>query len=230
MGTTSRIPSPQRNRMEGLQNFALLLQYLAQGTGVTLGVTFIALTTGFILGTLLGLMRVYGGGPLAALAASYSVIIRGIPVIVVIFILYFVIASFVNLSPFLAGALALGIASSAYQSEVLRGAIISVPPGQMTAARAIGMSRLKAIRHIVLPQALRLAIPPWSNEAAIVLKDSSLVYVLGVPEILRRAQYVSARTYEPFIAYAAAAAIYFLLTFLTNRGLDMLERRYKIQM
>lgn len=216
--------------MEQLENFALLIRYLAQGTGVTLGVTAIALSAGFILGTILGLMRVYGGPALAGFAATYSTVIRGIPVIVVIFILFFVIARFVNLSPFLAGALSLGIASSAYQSEVLRGAIISVPRGQMMAARAIGMSRLKAILFIVMPQALRLAIPPWSNEAAIVLKDSSLVYVLGVPEILRRAQYVSARTYEPFIAYAAAAAIYFVLTFLTNRGLDALERRYRLLM
>lgn len=216
--------------MEELQNLILLFRYLLQGTGVTLGVTAIALTTGFIGGTLLGLLRVYGGPFLAGFAAVYSAIIRAIPVIVVIFILYFVIARVVDLSPFLAGALALGLASSAYQSEVLRGAIISVPTGQMVAARAIGMSRLKAIRHIVLPQALRLAIPPWSNEAAVVLKDSSLVYVIGVPEILRRAEYVSARTLEPFIAFGAAAAIYFILTFLTNRGLDLLERRYRILM
>jgi polar amino acid transport system permease protein len=216
--------------MEELQNLLLLFRYLLQGTGITLGVTAIALTTGFVLGTMLGLFRVYGGPVLAGIAATYSTVIRGIPVIVVIFILFFVIARIVDLSPFLAGALALGFASSAYQSEVLRGAFMAVPNGQMTAARAIGMSRFKAIRHIIFPQALRLAIPPWSNEAAIVLKDSSLVYVIGVPEILRRAEYVSARTLEPFIAFGAAAAIYFLLTFLTNRGLDMLERRYKLLM
>ena len=76
--------------------------------------------------------------------------------------------------------------------------------------------------------AFRYAIPPWSNEAAIVIKDSSLVYVLGVPEILRQAQYYSARTYQPFTAYVTVAAIYFLLTFITNRGLDALERRIRI--
>ncbi len=216
--------------MEQLQNLTLLFSYLLQGTGVTLGVTTIALTIGFILGMLLGICRVYGGPWLAGFAVTYSTVIRGVPVIVVIFILYFVIARIVDLSPFLAGAISLGIASSAYQSEVLRGAIMAVPAGQMTAARAIGMSRLKAIRYIVMPQALRLAIPPWSNEAAIILKDSSLVYVIGVPEILRRAEYVSARTLEPFVAFGAAAAIYFLLTFLTNRGLDLLERRYRLLM
>lgn len=220
--------------MEEINNLVFLFRYLLQGTGVTLGVTAIALSSGFILGTMLGLFRVYGGPVLSGFAAVYSTVIRGIPVIVVIFISYFVIArvtsGIINLSPFLAGSLSLGIASSAYQSEVLRGAIIAVPPGQMMAARAIGMSRLKAIRHIIMPQALRLAIPPWSNEAAIVLKDSSLVYVIGVAEILRRAEYVSARTLEPFIAFGACAAIYFLMTFLTNRGLDALERRYKLLM
>jgi polar amino acid transport system permease protein len=100
----------------------------------------------------------------------------------------------------------------------------------MVAARAIGMSRVKAIRYVVLPQAIRLAIPAWSNEAAIVLKDSSLVYVIGVPEILRRAEYVSARTLEPFVAFGAAALIYFCLTFIANRGLDYMERRYKLLM
>jgi polar amino acid transport system permease protein len=183
-----------------------------------------------MLGILLATMRVYGNTGLRNFAAIYSLVIRAVPVIVVIFILYFVIARVVDLSPFLSGSIALGIASSAYQSEVFRGAMISVPSGQMLAARAIGMSRLMSIRYIVLPQAIRLSIPPWSNEAAIVLKDSSLVYVIGVAEILRRAEYVSARTLQPFLAFGAAALIYFFLTFLTNRGLDWLERRYRLLM
>lgn len=216
--------------MAFIQNLLLLLKYLLAGTGVTLGVTAIALTTGFILGVLLAIFRVYGGKFLSAFSAIYSTVIRGIPVVVVIFILYFVIASFIDLSPFLAGAFSLGFASAAYQSEVFRGSFLAVPGGQMMAARALGMSRVEAIRSIILPQAIRLAIPPWSNEAAIVLKDSSLIFVLGVPEILRRAEYVSARTLQPFLAFGAAALIYFALTFVTNRGLDWLERRYRILM
>ena len=128
----------------------------------------------------------------------------------------------------LAGALALGFASGAYQSEIFRGALLAVPPGQMKAARAIGLSRLKAIRFIIMPQALRLAIPAWSNEATLVLKDSTLVYVIGVPEILRQAQYVSARTLQPFLAYAAAAAIYVGMTFLVIRVLHAVERRHRL--
>ena len=118
----------------------------------------------------------------------------------------------VDLSPFLSGALALGFASGAYQLEIFRGAIQSVPPGQMVAARAIGMSRYTAIKTIILPQAVRLAIPAWTNEVTLVLKDSTLVFVIGVPEILRRAQYASARTLEPFVAYGLAAAFYIILT------------------
>jgi len=216
--------------MEFLEDLLLLFRYLIAGTWITLGVTAIALSTGFCLGILLATFRVYGGAALRTFALVYSLVIRAVPVIVVIFILYFVIARFVDLSPFLSGSIALGIASGAYQSEVFRGAILSVPSGQMLAARAIGMNRVMAIRFIILPQAIRLSIPPWSNEAAIVLKDSSLVYVIGVAEILRRAEYVSARTLQPFIAFGAAALIYFTLTFLTNRGLDWLERRYRVLM
>lgn len=207
-----------------------VLSYLLQGAGVTLSVTFIALGTGFILGTLTAILRVYGGGVLSRAAATYSTVVRGVPVVVTIFILYFVIARFVDLSPFLSGALALGFASGAYQSEIFRGAIMSVPPGQMVAARAIGMSRSRAIRFIIMPQALRLAIPAWSNEVTLVLKDSTLVFVIGVPEILRRAQYVSARTLQALLAFGAAALIYFVLTVIASQGLAVLERRYKLVM
>ena len=214
--------------MEALDKIVFLFQYLLQGLGVTVGVTLIALALGFALGTISAVMRVYGNRFAAGLAAAYSTVVRAVPVVVIIFILFLVIAKFVDLSPFLAGALALGFASGAYQSEIFRGALLAVPPGQMKAARAIGLSRLKAIRFIIMPQALRLAIPAWSNEATLVLKDSTLVYVIGVPEILRQAQYVSARTLQPFLAYAAAAAIYLAMTFLVIRVLHAVERRHRL--
>lgn len=205
-----------------------VVEFVLGGTVVTLAVTGVALPMGFALGLLFSLARVYGGRFLSGFAALYSIVMRGVPPVVLLFILYFIIAGAINLSPFWAGSLSLGIISSAYQLEIFRGAVLSVGRGQMMAARAIGMSRLKAIRYIVLPQALRLVIPPWSNEAATVLKDSSLVYALGVPEILRRAQFMSASTYQPFLAFGTAAVIYFLLTFLTNRVLDSVERRTRI--
>ena len=211
-----------------MEIITVLVPYILRGLEITLSVTLIALSTGLLVGTLLALLRVYGGRVLGRVITVYTTVVRALPHVLLLLIIYFLIASIVNLKPFWAGSLALAIISSAYQAEIVRGAIQSVPPGQMMAARSIGMSRLKSIWYIIIPQAFRHAIPPWSNEAAIVIKDSSLVYILGVPEILRQAQYYSARTYQPFTAYITVAVIYFLLTFLTNRGLDFLERRLRI--
>lgn len=216
--------------MEFLQDLVTTLSFILQGLWVTIGVTLVALAVGLAFGVVMALLRVYGSSLLRQLATAYSVLVRAVPVIVIIFILYFVIARFVNLSPFLAGSLALGFASGAYQTEIFRGAFQSVPPGQMVAARAIGMSRRQAIQSIILPQAARLALPGWGNEATLVLKDSTLVFVVGVPEILRRAQQVSARTLEPFVAYAAALLLYLALTLLTTQFLQWLERRYRLKM
>jgi len=204
------------------------IQYIASGTAYTVLVSLIALPFGLALGLILSLLYVYGGKIVTRIMGIYSTVMRGIPPIVLLFILYFMVSGNINLSPFWAGSISLGIISSAYQMEIIRGALQSVTGGQMMAARAIGMSRLTAIRHIIIPQAFRLAIPPWSNEAAIVIKDSSLVYALGVPEILRRAQLISASTQEPFLAYITAGLIYFALVFITNRLLDRLEKRVRI--
>lgn len=214
--------------MDFLNDFYTTILFLLQGLGVTVSVTLIALGVGFVLGVLMAVLRVYGNRPLSAFAATYSVVVRAVPVVVTIFILYFVIAQIVDLSPFLAGSLALGFASGAYQSEIFRGALQSVAPGQMTAARAVGMSRMQAIRHIILPQAIRLALPGWGNEATLVLKDSTLVFAVGVPEMLRRAQYVSSRTLEPFLAFGTAALLYLMLTMLTSYVLGRVEQRYRL--
>lgn len=204
------------------------LKYIAAGTAATLAVTLVALPLGLLIGLSFALLHVYGGKLLTRVMTLYSTLVRGMPPILLLFILYFIISGSINLSPFWAGSLSLGIVSSAYQLEILRGAILSVSGDQMMAARAVGMSRNKAIQYIILPQAFRLAIPPWSNEASIVLKDSSLVYALGVAEILRRAQQLSATTAQPFMAFGAAALIYFCLVFTTNRLLDLLADRTRI--
>ncbi|HSN93895.1 MAG TPA: amino acid ABC transporter permease [Anaerolineaceae bacterium] len=204
------------------------LSYIASGTLYTLGASLIALPAGLILGLVFALLYLYGGKVLSNVMAVYSTVMRGIPPIVLLFVLYFVVSGSVNLSPFLAGSISLGIISSAYQMEIIRGAIQCVSGGQLMAARAIGLSQSQAVREILLPQALRIALPSWSNEAAIVIKDSSLIYALGVPEILRRAQLISASTQQPFLAYSAAALIYFALVFITTRLLGRLEQKLAI--
>lgn len=209
-------------------NLGSFLSYIAQGTFYTLGATLIALPAGLILGLIFALLFLYGGKAVSRLMTVYSTVMRGIPPIVLLFVLYFVVSGSINLSPFLAGSISLGIISSAYQMEIIRGAIQSVSGAQMMAARAIGLSRIQALREVVLPQAFRLALPPWSNEAAIVIKDSSLIYALGVPEILRRAQLISASTQQPFLAFISAALIYFALVFITTRLVFRLEQKLAI--
>ncbi len=204
------------------------IPFILGGIGITIGVTLIALPMGFVVGLLLALVRIYGPPWAKAIVGVYSTVMRGIPPIVLLFLLYFLMSGAINLSPFMAGSLALGIISSAYQLEILRGAFLSVSSGQMMAARAMGMTYIQAIRHILLPQALRLAIPPWSNEVANLIKDSSLVYALGVPEILRRSQNVSAATNQFFVAFIFAALVYFILVFVSNRVLDWVEQKTRI--
>lgn len=209
-------------------DFLTLLKYIAEGTAYTLGVTVIALPSGLLIGTLLAFLYVYGGKGIGKVMNVYSTVMRGIPPLVLLFLLYFVVSKGINLSGFWAGSISLGIVSSAYQMEIIRGALLSVGNDQLMAARAVGLSRKQAIVNIVLPQALRLAIPPWSNEAAIIIKDSSLVYALGVPEILRRAQLIGASTQQPLLAYLSAALIYFVLVTVTNRLLNMLEKKLTV--
>jgi polar amino acid transport system permease protein len=204
------------------------LPYIAGGIGYTVMITLIALAVGFLIGTPIALLRVYGGRLAQLLAMAYVVVMRGLPSLVVLFIAYYVLAGTINLPPFLAGCAALGICSSAYQAEIFRGAILGISGGQMMAARALGMTQWQAITTIILPQALRDAIPGWSNEAAVVVKDSSLVYAVGLAELMRRAQQVNGRLHEPLLIFFLTGALYFALTFATSRLLGMAERRLQI--
>ena len=204
------------------------LPYMVGGIGYTVLITIIALVVGFLIGTPIAFARVYGKRPLQLLALVYTVVLRGFPSLVVLFIAYYVLASAVNLPPFLAGCAALGICSSAYQAEIFRGAIQAVSPGQMMAARAVGMKRGQAIVNIILPQALRNAIPGWSNEAAVVVKDSSLVYAVGLAELMRRAQQVNGTLHEPLLIFFTTGVLYFLLTLATSRLLGWVERKTQI--
>lgn len=135
----------------------------------------------------------------------------------------------INLSAFISACLAMGLRSSAYQSQIFRGAIQSVGSGQMMASRSIGMSKFKAIIYVIMPQVLRLSIPSWTNEFAIVLKDTSLAYAIGVTEMLRQGRYIVARTFgNALLIYLVCAVIYFILVFAGNKFFGFLEGRFRI--
>lgn len=191
--------------------------------------TILLLVVGLLVGIPLALGQVYAGRGLVLLTSIYERFFRSIPALVLLFLFFFG-SSFlgISLSPFLSAVLALGFRSSAYQSQIFRGAIQSISQGQMTAARSIGMSKFQAIWHVILPQALRRSIPPWSNEYSSVVKDTSLAYAVGVIELVREGRYIIVRTFEPMIIYITIAVIYFVLTYAGNRSLGYLEERFEI--
>jgi polar amino acid transport system permease protein len=206
------------------------LPYVLGGIGVTLSVVGGALAMGLAFGLLLAVAQVYGRAWLRRLAGVYVWFFRGIPLLVLLFLFYFGVlgALEIELTPFMVAVIVLGLISSAYQAQILRGAILAVPEGQMKAARAIGMSDGRAILLIVLPQALRLAIPGWSNEYTVIMKDSAVTYALGVAELMARTNHVASRTYQHFWLYLMVGCIYLLLTWLGTKALHLLEERVAI--
>lgn len=204
------------------------IPYLLAGVGITLEITALALILGALFGLLLALLRIYGGPVLSHFSIFYGRIIRSTPLLVILFILYFLGSEVIELSALAAIVLSLVIHTSAYQSEIFRGAIQSISKGQMEAALALGMSRFQCITTIILPQAFRRAIPYWTNEAAIVLKDSSTAYVVGVIELMRRAEFVIARTAKPFLTYMIVGLIYFILTYLFSKSLSLVEEKVRV--
>jgi polar amino acid transport system permease protein len=211
----------------GLEAVIEGLPYVLGGVGVTLAVVGGALAMGLGLGLLLALAQVYGSRWLRRLTGIYVWFFRGIPLLVLLFLFYFgiLVSLDIELSPFTIAIVVLGLISSAYQSQILRGAILAVPAGQMKAARAIGMSDARAIIFIILPQALRLSIPGWSNEYTVIMKDSAVTYALGVAELMARANHVASRTYQHFWLYIMVGLIYLLLTYLGTKALRVLEER-----
>jgi polar amino acid transport system permease protein len=206
------------------------LPYVLGGIGVTLTVVGGALAMGLAFGLFLAVVQVYGRPWLRRLAGVYVWFFRGIPLLVLLFLFYFgLLATLeVELAPFTVAVIVLGLISSAYQSQILRGAILAVPEGQMKAARAIGMSDSRSIASIILPQALRLAIPGWSNEYTVIMKDSAVTYALGVAELMARTNHVASRTYQHFWLYLMVGFIYLLLTWLGTKALHLLEERVAI--
>jgi polar amino acid transport system permease protein len=190
-----------------------------------------ALTLGMMLGILLSIAQVYGSRLLRRIVGIYVWFFRGIPLLVLLFLVYFglLTALDIELSPFIVSIIVLGLISSAYQSQILRGAILSLPEGQLKAARAIGMSDREAIVFIILPQALRLSIPGWTNEYTIIMKDSAVTYALGVAEIMARANHVASRTYQHFWIYILAGFIFLALTYFGTRILQLLENKVEVK-
>ncbi len=202
---------------------------LLRGTLVTVELTVTSLFLATAVAIFVALAEVYGNTWLKITATAYERIIRSIPILVIMFIVFFGFPTIgIRFDPFVAAVISLGIRSSAYQSQIFRGALLAVSRGQVLAAKSLGMTGVQTFFHITFPQALRFSIAPLTNEFTIVLKDTSIAYALGVTELLREGTYIVSTTYEPLLIYSMCAAIYFIITFGTNKFIFSVEKKFSI--
>lgn len=209
--------------------FVRFLPDLLKGAGMTLLLTAEGLAAGFILGLAATLARTYGNKFWKGVSVVYVEIFRGTPLLVQLFLLYYGLPGIgITMSRELAAFLALGLNSGAYQAEYLRGSFLAIGEGQMMAGRSIGMSKWTTVFNVILPQALRLAIPAWANEPVSLLKSTAVVFLITVPELMAKAKAISARTYDPIGSYLAVAIIYLVIVYLVDALMKWAERASRI--
>lgn len=195
---------------------------LLEGAVITVEITTLCIAMGIVLGLMLAIARLYGRHVFYWAATVYINFFRGTPVLAQLFLVYYGLPTIgIRMEPFTSGVLALGLNTAAYQAEYFRGAIQSLPAGQMLAARSIGMNRAQALQSIILPQALRLVIPPWSNELVLMLKYSSIVFMATVMDLMGEGLVLASETYRYFEIFIVVAVMYLILvgvvTFLLGR-------------
>ena len=210
---------------------------LAAGTLMTIKLALSALCLGLVLGLLGALAKTSPYKPLQWLGGTYSTIVRGIPELLWVLLIYFGTVNALRalgeylgvgsleLNPFAAGTIALGICFGAYATEVFRGAILAIPKGHREAGQALGMSKARIFWRLILPQMWRIALPGLGNLFMILMKDTALVSVIGLTEIMRRSQIAVTASKEPFTFFLVAAFIYLGLTVLAVIGMHFLEKR-----
>ncbi|WP_353191817.1 amino acid ABC transporter permease [Pandoraea pnomenusa] len=195
---------------------------LLQGTVLTIKFALMSMVFGLAIGIIVAIMGIGKVRVLRAIARAYVSVMRGTPLLVQIFVIYYGLPGIgISLDPTPAGVLTLSLNVGAYLSESMRGALEGMPRGQWLAAYSLGLSYWQTLRYVIAPQALRIAVPSLGNSLISLIKDTSLVSVITVTELLRSAQEVIASTYQPLPLYLACAAIYWVL----STGLSALQRR-----
>ncbi len=226
-------------------DFGFLSQYFnffIDGAKITVILAIFTVMFGVLFGMILALMKLSNGNILSKLlkfiASAYIEFIRGTPILVQLYIIYyglpkigvdFSCLSFLgdSVPDFMAGIITLSINSSAYVAEIIRAGIQAVDKGQMEASRSLGMSKTMAMLHIIIPQAIKNILPALGNEFIVVIKESSIVSIIGIHELMYNADTVRGNTFQPFEPLIFAAVVYFAMTFLLSRVLGIAERRMK---
>ncbi len=224
--------------------FRPIIQYVlgtfSNGDGVfmTLKLTIVAFAFILLVGMIMGVFRVSSVGVLKGISSTYVEVVRGVPVLVWLMWIYFGVPVFLRdtlgmknarFGDFPAAVVAFTFAYGAYMTEIFRAGIQSIAKGQMEASRSLGMNYVQAMRYVILPQALRVILPPVSNEFVTLLKDSSLVSILGLADLTRRGREYVGRTGESFDTYLIVALLYLILTLLFTRLTSAIERRMSVE-
>lgn len=206
-----------------------ILAQLAQGVSYTVLVTLVCSATGLVVGLILSSLRRLHFTGITPLIDGYTYVFRGVPVLVLLFIVYFGLPGIgFKVPPLLAMALSLGLVASAYLAEVFRGAFNSVDSAEILAGEAMGMTRLQVLIYIELPQMLRFSVPGMVNEFTTVLKFSPFAYTVGIPEITKQAMTLTATTLRGVEIYLAVGVLYFVIYRICLVGVQALSKRYQI--
>jgi polar amino acid transport system permease protein len=208
-----------------------IFAFIPDGVLVTFEVTVLSIMLALVLGLLTGLGRISRIRPINLLASTYVEVVRGIPLLVQLFYIYYALASiesvdFIRTMPPLASAvIAMGVCYGAYMGEVFRAGIESIDKGQTEAARSLGFNRAQTMFLVILPQAWRTILPPVGNEFIALLKDSSLVSILAVSDLLRRGREFAGKTFFYFEAFTVVALVYLIITLVLSKGVSKMESR-----
>ncbi|HWO57234.1 MAG TPA: amino acid ABC transporter permease [bacterium] len=206
-----------------------ILKFLLPAVPTTIGITLSSFAIALVLGTLVGLAPLARNRFITFCARIYVDVLRGVPLLVQIFFIYFGLGSVLNLNRFAAGILAVGIGYSAYLAEIIRSGVSSIAEGQHEAAAALGMSRPQAMRHVILPQATRTIIPPAANEFIACLKDSSLVSIIGLRELTRAGREYYSQYFVDFQTWFLVGCLYLVMTLALTKLARHLERRFAVR-
>jgi polar amino acid transport system permease protein len=202
-----------------------LIKFVPDGVLITFQVTIFSLILALFIGLLTGLGRVSRNRWINLVASTYVEIIRGIPLLVQLFYIYYALGRFVRVPDMVAAVIAMAVCYGAYLGEIFRAGILAIDKGQTEAARSLGFSRAQTMRYVILPQAMRIILPPVGNEFIMLLKDTSLVSILAVADLLRRGREFASETFMYFETYTVVALIYLIITLLLSKMVSKLEER-----
>ena len=205
--------------------FWRIIRFVPDGVFRTFQVTVLSIVIALVIGLIAGLGRISRVTVVNRIATVYVEVIRGIPLLVQLFYIYYALGKFLTLPPIIAAVAAMSVCYGAYMGEIFRAGIQSIPKGQMEAALALGMSRAQAIRKVILPQTFRTILPPIGNEFIALLKDSSLVSILAVSDLLRRGREFASVSFQYFETYTVVALVYLVITLFLSKLVAYMEQR-----